>query len=68
MKKLNGMFCESQSSYIISEKKKNAARAYMLRSEGISMTFTYEVSNGIFVSNSTESREVGDIKRFFYNK
>ena len=53
MEKLNGMFCESQSSYIISEKKKNAARAYMLRSEGISMTFTYEVSNGIFVSNST---------------
>lgn len=42
------MFDYEKCIQSISEYKKSTARAYMLRKELIPMTFTFEISNGIY--------------------
>lgn len=45
------MFNPSKCIYSISQFKKTTCRAYMLYKENIPMTFTFEVSNGLYHIN-----------------
>lgn len=48
IEKMSPIFSYRKSIFTISESKKTTGRAYMLRNLKIPMTFTFEISNGIY--------------------
>lgn len=61
----DGMFSYNKSIFTISEHKKSTSRANMLLKIGIPMSYTFELSNGIYLNRDRETKEmeVSDMHR-----